>query len=608
MKVTSSLALAFAASTLARYFPPQPVGVTTLNSERIPGVSISYKETHLCETTQGVKSYSGYVNLPASVLQLGYNISTFFWYFTARNDPGNAPLIIYLAGGPGESSMFGATGMGGPCYINEDANSTSLNPWSFNNEANVLYIDQPAQTGFSYDVLVNGTLEQISGVYTPTDFSSGIPPTNATFLVGTFPSQLRNQTANSSIQAAHALYQFTQAWVNEFPKYNTKNTKINLWANSWGGFYGPATLAYFEERNDQLKGASSKHEASILDTDTLGLLNGCIDPLLEIPYYLEYAVNNTYHINSVDRDSVTYNERLVNLTKDGGCLSQLTECRKFAELEDPLYVGNNLEVNQKCTDAFYFCWYYVEGGDTFGARSAFDISHAIPDPYPYTQISTFFNRDWVQSALGVPLNFSAFSVAVWNGFVQNADTGEAGTGDAARSNKTHVEYLLSHGKKVVMVYGDRDSRCNWLGAENVSLSLEFPGKDRFAESGYAELITNASYIGGVTRQAGNLAFNRIFESGHYAAASQPETVYRILERSMRNMDIATGEVAVGEGHGYQTTGPMDSWSWNNSTLPPPPPIACSTWAVGVTCTDNQINALQSGTAIVVNDVVISPAS
>ncbi len=111
--------------------------------------------------------------------------------------------------------MFGATGMGGPCYINEDANSTSLNPWSFNNEANVLYIDQPAQTGFSYDVLVNGTLEQISGVYTPTDFSSGIPPTNATFLVGTFPSQLRNQTANSSIQAAHALYQFTQAWVNE---------------------------------------------------------------------------------------------------------------------------------------------------------------------------------------------------------------------------------------------------------------------------------------------------------------------------------------------------------------------------------------------------------
>jgi hypothetical protein len=111
--------------------------------------------------------------------------------------------------------MFGATGMGGPCYINDDSNSTSLNPWSFNNDANVLYIDEPSQTGFSYDFLVNGTFNSLTGIYTPTDFSSGIPATNATFLVGTFPSQSPSQTSNSSEQAAHALYEFTQAWVNE---------------------------------------------------------------------------------------------------------------------------------------------------------------------------------------------------------------------------------------------------------------------------------------------------------------------------------------------------------------------------------------------------------
>jgi carboxypeptidase C (cathepsin A) len=72
--------------------------------------------------------------------------------------------------------MFGATMMGGPCYINDDANSTTLNPWSFNNEANVLYIDQPVQTGFSYDVLINGTLDQLQqpGGYSAADFSSGV--------------------------------------------------------------------------------------------------------------------------------------------------------------------------------------------------------------------------------------------------------------------------------------------------------------------------------------------------------------------------------------------------------------------------------------------------
>jgi carboxypeptidase D len=119
--------------------------------------------------------------------------------------------------------MFGATMMGGPCCINDDANSTTLNPWSFNNEANVLYIDQPVQTGFSYDVLVNGTLNQMPqepGVsqYTPVDFTAPgeeVPKTNQTFLVGTFPSQLQSQTANSSVGASHALWHFMQAFVNE---------------------------------------------------------------------------------------------------------------------------------------------------------------------------------------------------------------------------------------------------------------------------------------------------------------------------------------------------------------------------------------------------------
>jgi carboxypeptidase D len=206
----------------------------------------------------------------------------------------------------------------------------------------------------------------------------------------------------------------------------------------------------------------------------------------------------------------------------------------------------------------------------------------------------------VQSALGVPLNFTALSNAVYAAVI-------GGTGDVARANKSHTEFLLSRGKRVVMVYGDRDYRCNWLGAENISLSLDFPGQDKFAASGYAELITNATYIGGITRQAGDLSFNRVFESGHYAAGSQPETTYRIFERSMRNLDTATGKVKVDKGCGYQTKGPLDSWSWRN-VLPAAPPIVCTTWDVLDTCTPNQASALADGTAIIQNDFVVSPAS
>lgn len=45
-------------------------------------------------------------------VQEPYNTSMFFWYFQARNDPQHAPLSFYFAGGPGESSMDGATAEG----------------------------------------------------------------------------------------------------------------------------------------------------------------------------------------------------------------------------------------------------------------------------------------------------------------------------------------------------------------------------------------------------------------------------------------------------------------------------------------------------------------
>jgi len=44
-------------------------------------------KSHICETTPGVNSFSGYVHLPSTLLAETqdpsdpYNISTFFWYF-----------------------------------------------------------------------------------------------------------------------------------------------------------------------------------------------------------------------------------------------------------------------------------------------------------------------------------------------------------------------------------------------------------------------------------------------------------------------------------------------------------------------------------------------
>lgn len=112
MAVMRRLTALLASAALATAgFPPKPEGVTTLKSKIHPGVSISYKEPGICETTEGVRSYSGYLHLPPHSLnetheQQDYPINTFFWFFESRKDPQNAPLVIWLNGGPGGSGKF----------------------------------------------------------------------------------------------------------------------------------------------------------------------------------------------------------------------------------------------------------------------------------------------------------------------------------------------------------------------------------------------------------------------------------------------------------------------------------------------------------------------
>lgn len=53
-----------------------------------------------------------------------------------------------------------------------------------------------------------------------------------------------------------------------------------------------------------------------------------------------------------------------------------------------------------------------------------------------------------------------------------------------------------------------------MGGENISLHIKHRGQHAFSNSGYADLVTNATYNGGVVRQHGNLSFARVFQAGH----------------------------------------------------------------------------------------------
>ena len=77
----------------------------------------------------------------------------FYWLFPSRRDPDKDPLVIWLTGGPGCSSELALFVENGPMRI--ENGKPVLNAHSWNNQANLLYVDQPIGTGYSKGSIFN---------------------------------------------------------------------------------------------------------------------------------------------------------------------------------------------------------------------------------------------------------------------------------------------------------------------------------------------------------------------------------------------------------------------------------------------------------------------
>ncbi|CAM9554051.1 unnamed protein product, partial [Phaeothamnion confervicola] len=103
---------------------------------------------HLVKALPGLSSsdfrsnqWAGYVPVTGGKL--------FYWLFEAATSPEDAPLVIWLNGGPGCSSMDGLFLENGPFKL-RDASTLQTNPSSWHRTANMLYVDQPVGTGLSF--------------------------------------------------------------------------------------------------------------------------------------------------------------------------------------------------------------------------------------------------------------------------------------------------------------------------------------------------------------------------------------------------------------------------------------------------------------------------
>ncbi|EFQ98970.1 carboxypeptidase KEX1 precursor [Nannizzia gypsea CBS 118893] len=73
----------------------------------------------------------------------------FFWHYQNRHIANRQRTVIWLNGGPGCSSMDGALMEIGPYRLKDD-HTLTYNNGSWDEFANLLFVDQPVGTGFSY--------------------------------------------------------------------------------------------------------------------------------------------------------------------------------------------------------------------------------------------------------------------------------------------------------------------------------------------------------------------------------------------------------------------------------------------------------------------------
>ncbi|KAJ5180398.1 hypothetical protein N7492_003608 [Penicillium capsulatum] len=515
-----------------RQLPKSPTGVKTIKTAN--NVTIRYKEPGkegVCETTPGVNSYAGYVDLSPEA-------HTFFWFFEARHDPQNAPITLWLNGGPGSDSLIGLFEELGPCHVNKQ-NQTYVNPHSWNEVSNMLFISQPLGVGFSYAEKAPGSLNPLTGVFENSDFAG---------VKGRYPV-INATKIDTTDLAAQATWEVLQGFLGGLSKLDSKikSKSFNLWTESYGGHYGPAFFDHFYKQNKKI--ANGTVDGVQLDFNTLGIINGIIDEGIQAGHYPEFAVNNTYGIKAVN-DTI-YNYMKFANEMPNGCQDQVDACKKTNR--------TSLTDHAICTQATNMCRDNVESPYyMFSGRGTYDIRHPSKDPTPPSYYMNYLANDTVLNALGVDVNYTQSNGEVYYAFQQ--------TGDFVWPNfLSDLEDILTRPVRVALIYGDADYICNWFGGQAISLATKHAHSKQFAAAGYAPLLVDGKEYG-LTREYGNFSFTRVYEAGHEVPYYQPEASLQLFNRTLNGWELSKGEKKLTAGSG--TKGPTTAMHTESSVALP----------------------------------------
>ncbi|KAI0760887.1 Alpha/Beta hydrolase protein [Trametes elegans] len=441
-------------------------------SQRLVQDGMRYvRNSGVCETTPGVQQVSGYVDVAA-------NKSLFFWFFEARHEPETAPLTV-LQSGPACSSMEGLFRETGPCRVNSDNKTTELNPYSWNNVSNVIYLDQTVGAGFSY---------------------------------GTADAATAADEAELIWKALQILLQS-----QEFAKYQSRD--LVLAGPSYAGRFVPEFVTYANAQN--VKAADRSREGVNINVTAIVIYDGWFDPRIQYESLLQFVKDAPGYGPLVDEDVST--KMNTTFYGSGGCNEKVLAC--YAAGETP-------ESDQTCADAFQTCDVQVFT-PAYGTRYECDLrqeatSHNL---FPPRYSARFLGSKTIQDKIGAEVSYNDCSISSSAPFAES--------GDGARTTLPELSRLADSQMKISLWAGDVDIIGNWIGVHDAAIAMSWYGKDALANTPFTNVTLGGQDVASV-KNVDNFSFARVFGAGCQLAAHKPEIALQFFSQVIRGEELHSG--------------------------------------------------------------------
>nr|AMN14854.1 putative serine carboxypeptidase type 3 [Nepenthes mirabilis] len=175
-------------------------------------------------------------------IQDSYDARMFYFFFESRGSS-NDPVVLWLTGGPGCSSELAVFYENGPFKITDNL-SLVWNEYGWDQASNIIYVDQPTGTGFSY-------------------------------------SNDSRDIRDTEVGVSNDLYDFIQAFFAAHPDY--QNNDFYITGESYAGHYIPAFAARVYQGNQANEGIQ-------INLKGFAIGNGLTEPGIQYQAYPDFAL------------------------------------------------------------------------------------------------------------------------------------------------------------------------------------------------------------------------------------------------------------------------------------------------------------------------------